>query len=319
MCTLVTLVGAYWYASLMATVSVSLTEKEADRHEYRSRIGRVLAYARVARLPPALRSKLLFYYEVCFPSGAAFDEKGFLAEISRPLRRELCLHKCGSVLLALHVSALREGPLAASIVENLQRKVFVAGDVIIELGLSNTAMYFVAAGNLEVLVLHEDGMSVRVATLSSGDIFGEASLLKKGMAATASVRVLTYCEAYVLDIDAFAAVCADFPQFKAFMQRLVVSRAVKNKKATTERAATIAELGHAGELPVEPPASAQNQQPSDRSCDMLYARGRSVIRRASIDQSQRGSLVSRSSHSSASVLPEPPAAAAPAPARRRSI
>ena len=71
-----------------------LTYGSYRARRYRARIGRVLAYSRVARLSPALRSKLLFYYEVCYPSGAAFDERGFLDEVSRPLRRELCLHKC---------------------------------------------------------------------------------------------------------------------------------------------------------------------------------------------------------------------------------
>lgn len=103
---LVALIGAYWYASLMASVSASKLEKERDKHEYRSRIGetyvsvtslsplasrssacdlpmisrpgrfhrlpsrragRVLAYARMHRLPSTMRSKLLFYYEVSPP------------------------------------------------------------------------------------------------------------------------------------------------------------------------------------------------------------------------------------------------------------
>ena len=281
--------------------------------------------------------------QLCYPGGACFDERGFLSEISRPLRRELLLHRIGPVLrpvlIALSVDEKSEAPLAMAIVENLERQVYVAGDLIVEAGRSNASLHFVAAGKLEVLVdlstlpaaasaqaSRSDGSSgegtwskrdptkttQQVSLLAAGDVFGESSLLKQGMQATATIRVstprirtcaaaalpcvelnssletqvtvgaerarvctptrqvVTYCESYVLTLDGFGAICAEwvprlaftclspaslallrlveplsesdvlahhcrrFPTFKNLMQRLAISRAMKNNKSARE-------------------------------------------------------------------------------------
>ena len=43
------------------------------------------------------------YFELMFPARKAFDERAILAEITRPLREEICIHKCQGFLDRLHV------------------------------------------------------------------------------------------------------------------------------------------------------------------------------------------------------------------------
>ena len=326
----VSLIGAYWYASLMASVSASLLEKEKDRHEYRSRIGRVMAYSRAARLPTAMRSKLLFYYELCYPGGACFDEKGFLSELSRPLRRELLLHKCGPVLrpilITLSVDEQTEGPLAMAIVENLERQVYVAGDQVIEIGRTNASLHFVAAGNLEVLIPlpaaaspatseASSGTSVslvngnasatprmqRVAQLGAGDVFGESSLLKQGMQATATIRVVTYCESYMLTLAAFEHLVAEFPSFKNLMQRLAFSRAVKNANSARKETQ---KLRGSGCVP------SPLQRRASRGNSLLQQRGNRVIMAAAAASSLSNSSESLAEASDSSARSNSPPASA---------
>ena len=100
--------------------------------------------------------------------------------------------------------------------------------------------------------------------------------------------MLTYCEAFVLSLEAFMRICHEFPQFKQFMQRLVVSRCVKNSKVLSESGkAEQGGLGRAGQAP-----RLTRQYTSQISAHMLR-RGGNVISAASRSASRSTGSQSR--------------------------
>ena len=60
-------------------------------------------------------TRLQAFFELCFPDRRAFEEDTILNEISRPLRQEVCLHKCRSVLSAMEL--LRSRPYHLVVVD----------------------------------------------------------------------------------------------------------------------------------------------------------------------------------------------------------
>ena len=88
-------------------------------------------------------------------------------------------------------------------------------------------MYFLSKGNCEVYVkdMHEEDQLVR--TLSSGQIFGELSLISH-CKRTATVKSKDYCTLAALDKDSFFEMCQNFPD--TFFKLKRGSRAYKDKK-----------------------------------------------------------------------------------------
>lgn len=111
-------------------------------------------YMKYAQLPKPICAQLREYYSLWFPSKRSFDETEILAELSRPLRSQVALHSCRTVLEALQLisseaqSQRRGLPEAISL--NLQRVVYVAGDYIIREGEEPEGMFFVSKGHAEV-------------------------------------------------------------------------------------------------------------------------------------------------------------------------
>ena len=66
-------------------------------------------------MPREIKERLRTYFELRFPQCKSFDEDRILGEISRPLREEVCVHKCRNILSMLQVVEKGEAGLAGAI------------------------------------------------------------------------------------------------------------------------------------------------------------------------------------------------------------
>ena len=187
-----------------------------------------------SQLPRELRAKLRTYYQLYFPQRRAFDEDAILGQVSRPLRQEVCLHKCRSVLAALQLlddtGHKGDKGLPGAISQELQRSVFVTGDYIIREGEETPGLFFVSAGLVE---LFNDADPSRIlTTLGAGSMFGEMALLSQTGRAVASVRVRTFCEGYHLSKPSFNRLVQVYPSFKEYLESVARLRLKRsNNKA----------------------------------------------------------------------------------------
>ena len=99
---------------------------------------------------------------------------------------------------------------------------FPAETVIIRKGEPGDKFYVIREGEVDVVDRDEDGDRI-VATLSSGDFFGEAALLS-GEPRNADVVAKSELEAFTLDADAFRDVLARSPSFEDEVRRALFMR-----------------------------------------------------------------------------------------------
>ena len=176
------LIGAVFYAVFTAVTTAVVADMDTSARAYRSRLDAINQYMIHSQLPRELRAKLRTYFELRFPGHRSFNEDGILNEISPPLRQEICLHKCRSVLAALQLlddksSSKGDKGLPGAISQELQRSVFVTGDYIIREGEETPGLFFVSAGLVE---LFNDADPSRIlTTLGAGSMFGEMALLSQ--------------------------------------------------------------------------------------------------------------------------------------------
>ena len=89
--------------------------------------------------------------------------------------------------------------------------------------------FFVAEGSVKVTRLSKDGREVILAMLSSGEFFGEMSLLD-GESRSANVIALENTEVLILDREDFLVVLHDYPQIAIQLLRELANRLRKSDR-----------------------------------------------------------------------------------------
>lgn len=110
------------------------------------------------------------------------------------------------------------------IVERLKFKTFGANDTICKIGDPGDEMFIIISGKVNICIYDENGENERVvATLGSGDYFGEMALLT-GETRSASVITTEECETFVLDKKDFDVILEKFPSISLSMGKIVSKR-----------------------------------------------------------------------------------------------
>ncbi len=100
--------------------------------------------------------------------------------------------------LQLPIFAGLDAPTAALVLQHLKRTTLQQGEVVFEQDSSGDDLYVVESGQVQVIRRLENGMDELLATLSTGEIFGEMALLEKQ---PRSARVVADSEVRLLSIS----------------------------------------------------------------------------------------------------------------------
>lgn len=121
------------------------------------------------------------------------------------------------------------------VAEQVENKVYAAGDVILKQGDFGDSMYLLHRGEVEVIV-----SNTLVATLGGGSVFGEVAAICKDLAASrrsATVVARGFVDCRVLKRDALMLILAHFPRERKLLE--------------AERDRRLQDLGKKGLLPQE--------------------------------------------------------------------
>jgi len=212
------MLGAIMYAVFVASLTSLISEANASGRAYQTKLDMVNQYIAHTKLPTRLKVKIHEYIELCFPKHKAFDEAQILAEITKPLREEVCMHKCQDILAKLHLVDACEPGLKGSLSQALDRVVFLEGDFIIIEGDVAECMYFITTGKVAVVRLAEE---TPVTTLGPGSFFGEVAMLSENKRAITSVIVKENVEGYSLSYPDFVRLSLTYPSFREWLEAVV--------------------------------------------------------------------------------------------------
>ncbi len=120
------------------------------------------------------------------------------------------------------------------IVERLKFKTFSANETICKIGDPGDEMYIIISGNVKICIYDENGENEQVvATLQSGDYFGEMALLT-GETRSASVITTEDSETFVLQKNDFDVILEKFPSISLSMGKIVSQRLRETLKKATQ-------------------------------------------------------------------------------------
>lgn len=222
--------GATCYALFVAHCSGLIMTLDSSGRRYEEKVSEVRQYMRFRRVPIDIQKRVVEYYDHKYQR-KFFDENSLLHEhhISGPLKQEIVLHNCKSLVEKVPFLANAPGDFLFEIICKLQFQVFFPGETIVHAGKKGDSMYFIEHGKVEILL--PSGQVVN--TLSDGAYFGEISLMLEERR-VASVVAVEICDMYTLFRKDFDEVLEDFPRMKAVLRHIALERLAALNKESTE-------------------------------------------------------------------------------------
>lgn len=105
----------------------------------------------------------------------------------------------------------------------LEPRIYVPGETIFKANDKPDALYFIHAGQVEIL----DKKNTVIATLEEGAFFGEMALLKDSPR-SATAKAVSFCDIYLLHKSKFNDAISAHPKFKAHIEKVVQNRLQKS-------------------------------------------------------------------------------------------
>lgn len=228
---LVMILGVGVYGYVIGNVAALLANIDPAWVRHRELVNRVTAFMRYRRVPPALQRRILDYYQYLWEKRLGYDETAAISGLPPTLRTQVSLFLNRDILKKVPFFRGASDDFIEAIALEMHPAIFVPGDFVMKAGELGDAMYFISQGMVEVV--SSDGQTV-YATLAAGDFFGEIALLFR-QPRTASVRAVTYCDLYSLDIVAFNRVLSRHPGVAAHIRAVAEQRQAEVEEQQQEQ------------------------------------------------------------------------------------
>ena len=175
-------------------------------------------YFEFRQIPVPLRVKVREFFHYKRASSLFYGEKKLLAHVSDNIRAELQMWSLRRVLNKTPFLRDADEKFVKLIVHKLTRKIYGPREIIIREGDIADEMYFVAHGEVEILVGR-----TRIAYLDAGAMIGEIAVAMKTRR-TATVRTVTFTELLALHRSSFQRAARAVPETAEAMIGYAVRR-----------------------------------------------------------------------------------------------
>nr|CFW94214.1 Eka-cGMP gated channel alpha 2 protein [Euperipatoides kanangrensis] len=210
------LIGVLIFATIVGNVGSMITNMNAARAEFQSRMDGIKQYMEFRKVNKELEKRVIKWFDYLWTNKQSFDEEVILATLPDKLRAEIAIHVHLDTLKQVSIFQDCEPGLLVELVLKLKLQVFSPGDFICRKGDIGKEMYIVKRGKLGVV--SDDGATTFV-TLSDGSVFGEVSILnitgnKTGNRRTANVKSVGYSDLFCLSKDDLWDALTEYPEAK---------------------------------------------------------------------------------------------------------
>ena len=120
-----------------------------------------------------------------------------------------------------------------AVIARMHLEQFAEGDIVITEGESGCSLYVIMGGEVKVFTRGKNGESVLLATLGSGDFFGEISILT-GRPRTATITASTATDLLRLDKEDLDELTSTMPRIREVLESFYQKRATQTVEAMIE-------------------------------------------------------------------------------------
>ncbi|KAL0970528.1 hypothetical protein UPYG_G00243280 [Umbra pygmaea] len=221
------LVGVLIFATIVGNVGSMITNMNAARADFQSRIDAIKQYMTFRKVTKELEKRVIKWFDYLWTNKKAVDEREVLKFLPDKLRAEIAINvhldtlkKVKKTRIQVRIFADCEAGLLVELVLKLQPQVYSPGDYICKKGDIGREMYIIKEGKLAVVA--DDGIK-QFVVLSDGSYFGEISILaikgsRAGNRRTANIRSIGYSDLFCLSKDDLMGALTEYPDAKAMLE-----------------------------------------------------------------------------------------------------
>ncbi|XP_059918087.1 cyclic nucleotide-gated cation channel-like [Gadus macrocephalus] len=215
------LVGVLIFASIVGNVGAMISNMNATRATFQSRVDALKHYMHFRHVSKDLEQRVIRWFDYLWTNQKTVDEQEVLKSLPNKLRAEIAINVHLETLKKVRIFQDCEAGLLVELVLKLRPQVFSPGDYICRKGDVGKEMYIIKDGHLAVV--GEDG-GTQLAVLTAGSCFGEISILnisgsKMGNRRTANIRSLGYSDLFCLSKQDLMDVLQEFPHARAQLEQ----------------------------------------------------------------------------------------------------
>ncbi|XP_059844616.1 cyclic nucleotide-gated channel rod photoreceptor subunit alpha [Hypanus sabinus] len=214
------LVGVLIFATIVGNVGSMISNMNAARAEFQSRIDAIKQYMHFRKVSKDLEKRVIKWFDYLWTNKKAVDEREVLKYLPDKLRAEIAINVHLDTLKKVRIFADCEAGLLIELVLKLRPQVYSPEDYICRKGDIGREMYIIKEGKLAVVA--DDGIT-QFVVLSDGSYFGEISILnikgsKAGNRRTANIKSIGYSDLFCLSKDDLMEALTEYPDAKAMLE-----------------------------------------------------------------------------------------------------
>ena len=209
------LVGVLIFATIVGNVGSMITNMNASRIDFQSRLDSIKQYMQYRAVGRDLQARVIKWFDYLWVNSKMLNEQEVLHYLPDKLKAEIAIHVHFATLKQVNIFEQCEAGLLEELVLKLRSQVFSPGDYVCRKGDIGKEMYIIKTGKLDVV----DNNQNVLATLSDGSYFGEISILGGlGNRRTATVKSVGYSELFCLSKQDLLDALVEYPEAKAILQ-----------------------------------------------------------------------------------------------------
>ncbi|XP_043548201.1 cyclic nucleotide-gated channel cone photoreceptor subunit alpha isoform X1 [Chiloscyllium plagiosum] len=214
------LVGVLIFATIVGNVGSMISNMNASRAEFQSKIDSIKQYMQFRKVSKDLEARIIKWFDYLWINKKTVDEKEVLKNLPDKLKAEIAINVHLETLKKVRIFSDCEAGLLIELVLKLQPQVYSPGDYICRKGDIGREMYIIKEGKLAVVA--DDGVT-QFVVLSDGSYFGEISILnikgsKAGNRRTANIRSIGYSDLFCLSKADLMEALTEYPDAKKILE-----------------------------------------------------------------------------------------------------
>ncbi|XP_026884820.2 cyclic nucleotide gated channel subunit alpha 2a [Electrophorus electricus] len=214
------LVGVLIFATIVGNVGSMISNTNATRAEFQTRIDSIKHYMQFRKVSKELEARVIKWFDYLWTNKKAIDEQEVLKNLPNKLRAEIAINVHLETLKKVRIFQDCEAGLLVELVLKLRPQVFSPGDYVCRKGDIGKEMYIIKEGRLAVVA--DDGVT-QYALLTAGNCFGEISVLnikgsKMGNRRTANIRSIGYSDLFCLSKGDLMEAVMEYPDAKKALE-----------------------------------------------------------------------------------------------------
>ncbi|XP_032879341.1 cyclic nucleotide-gated cation channel alpha-3 [Amblyraja radiata] len=214
------LVGVLIFATIVGNVGSMISNMNASRAEFQSKIDAIKQYMQFRKVSKDLEARIIKWFDYLWINKKSINEKEVLKNLPDKLKAEIAINVHLDTLKKVRIFSDCEAGLLIELVLKLQPQVYSPGDYICRKGDIGREMYIIKEGKLAVVA--DDGVT-QFVVLSDGSYFGEISILnikgsKAGNRRTANIRSIGYSDLFCLSKVDLMEALTEYPDAKKILE-----------------------------------------------------------------------------------------------------